>query len=66
MGQKLSCRKNRETALLGAVQTGDLEMVQAIVEADPSIFKRTTRYGKLSILHVAAIYGQIEVVFIVS
>ncbi|XWS59803.1 hypothetical protein CRYUN_Cryun08bG0153100 [Craigia yunnanensis] len=61
MGQKISCRENRETALLGAVQTGDLEMVQAMVEADPSTFKRTTRYGKLSILHVAAIYGQIEI-----
>ncbi|XWS43708.1 hypothetical protein CRYUN_Cryun16bG0126800 [Craigia yunnanensis] len=61
MGQKFSCRENHETALLGAVQTGDLEMVQAMVEAEPSTLKRTTRYGKLSILHVAAIYGQIEI-----
>ena len=61
MGQKVSCRENHDTALLSAVQTGDLEMVQAMVEADPSTLKRTTRYGKLSILHVASIYGQIEV-----
>ncbi|XWS55671.1 hypothetical protein CRYUN_Cryun09bG0021100 [Craigia yunnanensis] len=61
MGQKVSCRENHETALLSAVQTGDLEMLQAMVEADPSTLKRTTRYGKLSILHVAAIYGQIEI-----
>ena len=64
MGQKVSRRKNHETALLSAVQTGDLEMVQAMVEADPKTLKRTTRYGKLSILHMAAIYGQIEVGFV--
>ncbi|XVE76356.1 hypothetical protein DITRI_Ditri12bG0165600 [Diplodiscus trichospermus] len=61
MGQKISCRENRETALLSAVQTGDLEMVQAMVEADPNALKRIAKYGKLSILHVAAIYGQIEI-----
>ncbi|XP_021289814.1 putative E3 ubiquitin-protein ligase XBAT31 [Herrania umbratica] len=61
MGQKLSCRENHETALFSAVQTGDLVMVQAMVEAEPNTLKRTTRYGKSSILHVAAIYGQIEV-----
>ncbi|XVF76627.1 hypothetical protein PTKIN_Ptkin13bG0281400 [Pterospermum kingtungense] len=61
MGQKLSCRENHETALLSAVQTGDLEMVRAMVEADPNTLRRTIRYGKSSALHVAAIYGQIEI-----
>ncbi|KAK8685406.1 hypothetical protein V6N13_041408 [Hibiscus sabdariffa] len=66
MGQKLSCLENHETALLSAVQTGDLEMVKAMVEADPSALKSATRYGKLSVLHVAAIHGQIEAGFILS
>ncbi|KAK6244873.1 hypothetical protein QUC31_011282 [Theobroma cacao] len=61
MGQKLSCGENHETSLFSAVQTGDLEMVQAMVEAEPNTLKRTTRYGRSSILHVAAVYGQIEV-----
>ncbi|OMO66254.1 hypothetical protein CCACVL1_21243 [Corchorus capsularis] len=61
MGQKLSCRENHDTAFVNAVQTGDLEMIQGMVEADPNTLKRTTRYGKLSVLHLAAIHGQIEV-----
>lgn len=61
MGQKLSCLENHENDLLSAVQTGDVDMVKAMVEADPATLKSTTRYGKLSILHVAAIHGQIEV-----
>lgn len=61
MGQKLSCLENHENDLLSAVQTGDLDMVKAMVEADPVTLKSTTRYGKLSILHVAAIHGQIEI-----
>ncbi|GLT79219.1 hypothetical protein SLA2020_507140 [Shorea laevis] len=61
MGQKLSCREPHETAFLSAVQTGDLEMVQAMVKAEPNVLERTTGCAKLSALHVAAVYGQIEV-----
>ncbi|KAE8732813.1 hypothetical protein F3Y22_tig00001728pilonHSYRG00084 [Hibiscus syriacus] len=42
MGQKLSCIENHETALLSAVQTGDMEMVKAMVETDPSALKSAT------------------------
>ncbi|GLT89590.1 hypothetical protein SLE2022_075680 [Rubroshorea leprosula] len=61
MGQKLSCRQSHETAFFSAVQNGDLETVQAIVEADPTVLEKTAGSARLSALHVAAVYGQIEV-----
>lgn len=61
MGQGLSCGERHENGLFRAVQNGDLELVQAMVEADPTVLEQTTPRTKMSALHIAAAYGQIEV-----
>ncbi|GLT29847.1 hypothetical protein SLA2020_046870 [Shorea laevis] len=60
MGQK-RCRQSQEATFFSAVQNGDLEIVQAIVEADPSVLEKTARSVRLFTPHVAAVYDQIEV-----
>lgn len=61
MGQRLSCRETHEHGFFTAVQNGELETVEAMVDEDPSVLRFTAVHGKLSALHVAAANGQIEV-----
>lgn len=61
MGQGLSCGNRDEHGLFTAVQFGDLETVEALLEINPSIIQRTTVYDRHSALHIAAANGQIEV-----
>lgn len=61
MGQGLSCREPHDNSFFSAVQNGELETVETIVDDEPSVLERTTVRGKLSALHVAAANGQIQV-----
>lgn len=65
MGQALSCRATQEHELFGAVQLGDLETVEALLEEEPALIHQITVYDRLSALHIAAANGQIEVIFLV-
>ena len=60
MGQGLSCGTNDEHGLFSAVQHGDLETVEAVLDKNPSLIHHTV-YDRYSVLHVAAANGQIEV-----
>ncbi|RZC83946.1 hypothetical protein C5167_046732 [Papaver somniferum] len=62
MGQKLSCGASLEHVLFKAIQVGDIETVKFLLERDPSLLDQTTVYDRLSALHIASTYGQIEVV----
>ncbi|KAL2487519.1 putative E3 ubiquitin-protein ligase [Forsythia ovata] len=61
MGQGLSCRTTEEQGLFSAVQFGDLETVEAVLERDPALIQRSTVYDRHSALHIAAANGQIEI-----
>ncbi|KAH0632312.1 hypothetical protein KY284_035098 [Solanum tuberosum] len=62
MGQKLSCgQQSNEHGLFIAVQNGEVEKVEAMVDENPNVIRLTTVRGKFSALHVAAVNGQIEV-----
>ncbi|KAI4354451.1 hypothetical protein L6164_003311 [Bauhinia variegata] len=61
MGQRLSCRERHESGLFAAIANGELELVEAMIEQDPSILEQTTGHGRLSALHVAASNGRIEI-----
>jgi ankyrin repeat protein len=61
MGQGLSCRPNDEHGLFMAVQFGDLETVEVVLKRDPSLIQHSSVYDRNSPLHIAAAYGQIEV-----
>ncbi|KAK4730637.1 hypothetical protein R3W88_023625 [Solanum pinnatisectum] len=62
MGQKLSCgQQSNEHGLFIAVQNGEVEKVEAIVDENPNVIRLTTVRAKFSALHVAAVNGQIEV-----
>ncbi|GLT29152.1 hypothetical protein SLA2020_431700 [Shorea laevis] len=61
MGQKLSCRQSQESTFFSAVQNGVLEIVQAIVVADPNVLEKIAGSVRLSAPLVTAVYGQIEV-----
>ncbi|XP_052184114.1 putative E3 ubiquitin-protein ligase XBAT31 [Diospyros lotus] len=61
MGQGLSCTGSQEHELFRAVQSGDLETVEILLEKDPTRILRTTTYDHHSALHVAAANGQIEI-----
>lgn len=66
MGQGLSCGEpGREHALFSAIQNGELEIIEAKIDQDPSVLGRTTVHGKLFALHVAASHGQTEVGFVI-
>ncbi|KAE9611082.1 putative transcription factor C2H2 family [Lupinus albus] len=61
MGQKLSCRKQHEkNGLFSAVANGELEMVEAILQKDPTVLEHLTAHSLLSPLHLAASNGRIE------
>ncbi|KAK8952657.1 putative E3 ubiquitin-protein ligase XBAT31 [Platanthera guangdongensis] len=61
MGQGMSCgHPNIELDFFAAVQYGELMMVESILRMDPGILRRTTSYGRLSALHIAAARGHVE------
>lgn len=62
MGQGLSCGASQEHGLFTAVQFGELEIVEALLERDSSLLRQTTAYDRQSVLHIAAANGQIEVI----
>nr|GLL30997.1 putative E3 ubiquitin-protein ligase XBAT31 [Ipomoea trifida] len=62
MGQELSCRPREEQGLFSAVQGGDVEMVEAVLQRDPSLVRRATVYDRHSALHIAAANGHIQIV----
>lgn len=58
----MSCgQQPHEHELFIAVQNGELEKVEAMVDENPNVLRLTTGHGKFSALHVAAVNGQIEV-----
>ncbi|KAL3653143.1 putative E3 ubiquitin-protein ligase xbat31 [Castilleja foliolosa] len=61
MGQGLSCRTSEEKGFLSAVQVGDLEIVDAVLQRDPNLIHHFTVYDRNTALHIAAANGQIEV-----
>ncbi|KAK9065886.1 hypothetical protein SSX86_015288 [Deinandra increscens subsp. villosa] len=61
MGQALSCRIHDEHGLFTAVQFGNLEIVNTLLEIDPNLIRQTTVYDRHSALHIAAANGQIEI-----
>ncbi|XAR59000.1 hypothetical protein NMG60_11014611 [Bertholletia excelsa] len=61
MGQGLSCTASRERGLFAAVQSGDLQTVETLVERDRTLLCQTTVYDRQSALHIAAASGQIEI-----
>ncbi|CAL5426697.1 unnamed protein product [Camellia sinensis] len=62
MGQGLSCAANYEHGLYTAVQFGDQETVENLLQRDPTLINQTTVYDRHSSLHIAAANGQIEIV----
>ncbi|GAB4824390.1 Putative E3 ubiquitin-protein ligase xbat31 [Ancistrocladus abbreviatus] len=62
MGQGLSCTTNNfENGLFKAVQLGDLDTLQTLLDEAPSLLNQTTLYDRQSLLHIAAANGQIDV-----
>ncbi|KAI4334517.1 hypothetical protein L6164_019200 [Bauhinia variegata] len=61
MGQGLSCRGSHEHRLFTAIQHGDLQTFQTLLERDPTLLHHTTVYDRHSALHIAAANGQIEI-----
>ncbi|XP_027351788.1 putative E3 ubiquitin-protein ligase XBAT31 [Abrus precatorius] len=62
MGQRLSCRQQHDdSALFPAIASGELEVVEAMVEEDHTVLEHTTGHDRLSTLHVAAANGRIQV-----
>lgn len=61
MGQGLSCTTSEQDGLFSAVQFGDLDTLQLVLQKDPSLIHQTTLYDRHSPLHIAAANGQIEV-----
>ncbi|XP_060215993.1 putative E3 ubiquitin-protein ligase XBAT31 isoform X2 [Lycium barbarum] len=62
MGQNLSCGTSDEHGLFSAIQCGDVETLQFVLEKNPSLIHHSTVYDRQSPLHIAAANGQIEVV----
>ncbi|GAV57916.1 Ank domain-containing protein/Ank_2 domain-containing protein/Ank_5 domain-containing protein [Cephalotus follicularis] len=61
MGQGLSCGATQEQGLFSAVQFGDVETVNALLQKEPGVLHNTTVYDRHSALHIAAANGQIEI-----
>ncbi|KAI0498317.1 hypothetical protein KFK09_021558 [Dendrobium nobile] len=63
MGQNLSnCRlPGIEQDLIAAVQSGELKEVESILQLDPGILQRSSFYSDLSVLHIAAANGYLEI-----
>lgn len=61
MGQSLSCgQPSIEPDFFAAVQFGDLKLVESFLRIDPKIIHKTTAYGRLSSIHIAAANGHEE------
>ncbi|KAF6169170.1 hypothetical protein GIB67_013600 [Kingdonia uniflora] len=65
MGQGLSCRASHENGFFTAVQLGELDMVEIMLERDPFLLDQTTVYDRLSALHIAAANGRFEVLSLI-
>nr|CAD1828702.1 unnamed protein product [Ananas comosus var. bracteatus] len=66
MGQSLACsRSSDEHEFFSAVQSGDLESIECVLCADPSLLRRATIYDRLSAAHIAAANGRLEVLSMV-
>uniref|UniRef100_A0A804PRL8 RING-type E3 ubiquitin transferase n=1 Tax=Zea mays TaxID=4577 RepID=A0A804PRL8_MAIZE len=66
MGHGVSCaRTGDEHDYFRAAQVGDLEALEALLDADPSLARRATLYDRLSALHIAAANGRLEVLSMV-
>ncbi|CAD6334898.1 unnamed protein product [Miscanthus lutarioriparius] len=62
MGHGVSCaRTGDEHDYFRAAQVGDLDVLGALLAADPSLARRATLYDRLSALHIAAANGRLEV-----
>lgn len=62
MGQApICCRSKLDHQFFEAMEAGDLEMVESALRRDPEILHRTTLYDRLSLLHIAAANGRLEV-----
>ncbi|OMO67759.1 hypothetical protein CCACVL1_20342 [Corchorus capsularis] len=61
MGQGLSCGASPENGLFSAVQVGDFETVEVLLNREPNLLNHTTVYDRHSALHIAAANGQIEI-----
>ncbi|XP_027928173.1 putative E3 ubiquitin-protein ligase XBAT31 [Vigna unguiculata] len=62
MGQRLSCvQQHEDHGLFPALASGELEVVETMVEEDPTVLELTTGHDRLSPLHVAAANGRIQV-----
>ncbi|KAL5202520.1 hypothetical protein ABZP36_013472 [Zizania latifolia] len=62
MGHGVSCaRTGDEHDFFRAAQLGDLDALGALLAADASLARRATLYDRLSVLHIAAANGRIEV-----
>uniref|UniRef100_A0A0D9WBZ4 RING-type E3 ubiquitin transferase n=1 Tax=Leersia perrieri TaxID=77586 RepID=A0A0D9WBZ4_9ORYZ len=62
MGHGVSCaRTGDEHDFFRAAQVGDLDALAALLAADQSLARRATLYDRLSVLHIAAANGRIEV-----
>ncbi|KAM1115636.1 hypothetical protein TB2_006157 [Malus domestica] len=61
MGQGLSCRESDVHGLFRAVQFGELDTVEDVLERDPTLLRHSTVYDRHSALHIAAANGQIKI-----
>ncbi|KAI7755821.1 hypothetical protein M8C21_030951 [Ambrosia artemisiifolia] len=62
MGQNLSCNIQDEHGWFSAIQHGDKETINTLLENDPNIIRKTTVYDRHSALHIAAANGQNQIV----
>nr|ABP06278.1 ubiquitin ligase [Mirabilis jalapa] len=67
MGQALSSgdggggSQHKMMGVFGLAQKGELKMLKCEIKMDPSLLYQTCLYHRQSLLHIAAIYGQIHV-----
>lgn len=61
MGQGLSCHERADGWFLDAVEDGNVDLVRAMAEEDPSHLERIGGNGRHHALHLAAANGRIQV-----
>lgn len=67
MGQGLSCTHRHETGFFfRALHNGDVDVIRAMVDTDPSILHHTINHQRSTPLHAAAANGQIDVSYSLS